>query len=39
VSRANAPAQKLYRGAGFRERHVNYDLLTHRLNPSTTPPA
>ena len=32
VSRANSAAQQLYRGAGFRERHVNYDLLTLRLD-------
>lgn len=32
VSRANSVAQRLYRGAGFRERHVNYDLLTLRLD-------
>ena len=28
VSRENIPAQRLYRGAGFRERHAGYDLLT-----------
>lgn len=32
VSRANTAAQQLYRGTGFRERHVNYDLLTLRLD-------
>ena len=32
VSRANRPAQRLYRAAGFRERHVNYDLLTLRMD-------
>ncbi|HXE56314.1 MAG TPA: GNAT family N-acetyltransferase [Tepidisphaeraceae bacterium] len=31
VSGKNAAAQRLYRGAGFRERHPDYDLLTLRL--------
>lgn len=33
VSRSNAPAQRLYRGAGFRERHAGYDTLTLRIAP------
>jgi ribosomal protein S18 acetylase RimI-like enzyme len=34
VSRRNAAAQRLYRGLGFRERHADYDLLTHRMDAS-----
>jgi ribosomal protein S18 acetylase RimI-like enzyme len=34
VSRSNAPAQRLYRAAGFRERHAGYDLLTLRIEPN-----
>ena len=31
VSRENVVGQRLYRGVGFTERHLNYDLLTLRL--------
>ena len=30
VSRANEAGQRLYRGMGFSERHLNYDVLTLR---------
>jgi len=35
VSRANLRAQRLYRGAGFQERHAGYDTLTLRIPPGT----
>ena len=39
VGRQNAAAQHLYRSAGFRERHPDYDLLTLKLEPSMPSPA
>jgi ribosomal protein S18 acetylase RimI-like enzyme len=36
VSRNNPAGQKLYRGMGFSERHVGYDVLTLRLADSST---